>query len=198
MEKKKIIIISIITVIVLGLLIGMVFIINQNKIKSEIDNENTKINEVIEENTIDLELTGEEYSPSKVYKEDNTEIALSDFSDKPMALLFFNTTEIEASKSVRILQKYYDNYKEKINFVNISVIDGVTETKEDIKEFLERNNITIPILYDTEYLAKNEYKIESIPTFVFINKNNEIINTISTDINEDVIEANLDIIAENY
>ena len=198
MEKKKIIIISIITVIVLGLLIGMVFIINQNKTKGEIDNENTKSNEVIEENTIDLELTGEEYSPSKVYKEDNTEIALSDFSDKPMALLFFNTTEIEASKSVRILQKYYDNYKEKINFVNISVIDGVTETKEDIKEFLERNNITIPVLYDTEYLAKNEYKIESIPTFVFINKNNEIINTISTDINEDVIEANLDIIAENY
>ena len=55
-------------------------------------------------------------------------------------------------------------------------------------------------MYDLDYSAKNEYNITTIPTLVFINKNKEIINTISKieHINEDVITANLDILAENY
>lgn len=191
MKKKKIIIITVISVILVISLIGLMIVSkSKNEVSKPINN--------IPGNEISLELTGEQYKPSKLVDENNTKIELSQFSNKPMALLFFNTTEINAKEAINIFQKYYEEYKDKINFINISVIDGVTESKEDVKTYIQNNNITIPILYDTEYTAKNEYEIDTIPTFIFINKNNEIINTIAEDINEDVIEANLDILAENY
>ena len=191
MKKKKIIIITVISVILVISLIGLMIV-------SKSKNEMSKPINNIPGNEISLELTGEQYKPSKLVDENNTKIELSQFSNKPMALLFFNTTEINAKEAINIFQKYYEEDKDKINFINISVIDGVTESKEDVKTYIQNNNITIPILYDTEYTAKNEYEIDTIPTFIFINKNNEIINTIAEDINEDVIEANLDILAENY
>ena len=46
----------------------------------------------------------------------------------------------------------------------------------------------------------NAPNVDKIPTLVFINKNKQIINTISKDedILDDVIHANLEILAENY
>lgn len=194
MKNRKFIISTIAgaTLIIL-LIIGIV--INKN-----VEKENTEniINNEKQATTENLDLTGEKYIPSKIYDEQNNEIKLSEYSDKPMAVLFFNTTELATTNVIEILQKHYDTYKDKINFVNICVIDGVTETKEDVKEFINSKSITMPILYDTDYLAKNEYNIDVIPTIVFINKNNEIINTISGEKNEDVIQANLDILSENY
>ena len=191
MKNKKIIIISvIIAVVVFGGIIACLMFLNNEKP----ENTNTQELKVTE----DLDLIGEEYSPSKIYDEQNNEVNLSEFSDKPIALLFFNTTELETTNVIEILQKNYDNYKDKVNFVNVCVIDGVTETKEDVKSFIESKDITMPVLYDTDYSAKNEYNIDTIPSIVFINKNNEVINTISGEKGEDVIQANLDIISENY
>lgn len=193
MSNKKIIILSVSFFVAVIIILGVLNFINK---PNTIQNNSENITNV--ENELDLELTGDEYIPSNVYNENNTKVSIADFADKPMALLFFNTSDITACEALKLLGANYENYKEEINFVAISVIDGVTETKQDIFEYVQSNNITIPVLYDTEYSAKNEYEISTIPTFVFINKNNEIINTISSDINQDVIEANLDILAENY
>lgn len=190
-NKKFIIIGSIVIVVILAIVLG--FIVFSNN--SENSNDQSINNS---ENISDLELTGEDYSPSKIYDENNNKVELSDFADKPMAILFFNTSESTSVEALEILQKNYENYKDDVNIINIAVIDGITETKEDINEYLQTKNIDMSVMYDTDYSAKNEYKVDKLPTFVFINKNSEIINTISEDINEDVIQANLDILAENY
>ncbi len=147
-----------------------------------------------------LELSGEKYSVSHLYDENNNEVTLDQYADKPMVLLFFNTKELKASDAILLLEENYEKYKSQINFVNIALIDGVVETKENIANYITDNSITMPVLYDSEYTAKEEYKVEKIPTFVFVNKNQEIINTIDEEenITQDVIEANLDILSENY
>lgn len=190
-NKKFIIIGSIAIVVILAIVLGFIVFSNNSENSNDQNINNS-------ENISDLELTGKDYSPSKIYDENNNKVELSDFADKPMAILFFNTSESTSVEALEILQKNYENYKDDVNIINIAVIDGITETKEDIKEYLQTKNIDMSVMYDTDYSAKNEYKVDKLPTFVFINKNNEIINTISEDINEDVIQANLDILAENY
>ena len=70
-----------------------------------------------------------------------------------------------------------------------------------MKKTLNANEININrVLFDSKYSAKKDYNVDKIPTLVFINKNKQIINTISKDedILDDVIHANLEILAENY
>ena len=149
----------------------------------------------------DVEFSGPEYKPSKVYNNNQEEIALSNFSDKAMVLIFFNTTNQESLEALEIFSKYEETYLDKINIIGICISDGITEDSNKVKTILEENNISLKnILFDLDYSAKEQYDINIIPTLVCIDKKQEIINTISRveDINEDVITANLDILAENY
>lgn len=187
--KKKIILIVTICIVIFVAVIGILFFMNNKD-----ENNSSNLDKSLE----NLELTGNAYKPSVVQDKDGNETTLADFSDKPMVLLFFSTTEETSTESLEILKNYYEEYKNKINFVVVSVIDGVTETKETVEEYITSSNIQIPVVYDTNYTAKEEYEISTVPTFVFVNKNQEVINKIEEDINDDVIEANLDILAENY
>lgn len=209
MSNKKIITIGVIILIVAIAVWGVLIFTNNNTKENQNDEiiSNSQKNENVtntnqEEESTDLELHGEPYEPSLVYDSENNQVTLADYSDKPMALFFFNTSESDCDEIMQILQKNYDTYKEKVNFVNITAVDETTETKEKVSEYIETNNITMPVLYDTDYSAKNAYEVDSIPTLVFINKNKEIINTVSKykneEIDEDLIQANLDILSENY
>lgn len=209
MSNKKIITIGVIILIVAIAVWGVLIFTNNNTKENQNDEiiSNSQKNENVtntnqEEVSTDLELHGEPYEPSLVYDSENNQVTLADYSDKPMALFFFNTSESDCDEIMQILQKNYDTYKEKVNFVNIAAVDETTETKEKVSEYIETNNITMPVLYDTDYSAKNEYDVDTIPTLVFINKNKEIINTVSKykneEIDEDLIQANLDILSENY
>lgn len=161
--------------------------------------ENEKPVNPISENPGEVEFTGPSYKPSKVYDDANAEITLSDLADKPMAIVFFNTTNEESMEALKIFASQEENYADKVNIVAIGVVDGTSENPEGIKETLAENEINLKnVLFDLDYSAKNEYKVSKIPTFVFVNKNQEIINTLEVDINEDIITANLDILAENY
>lgn len=207
MSNKKIITIGVIILIVAIAVWGVLIFTNNNTKENDnnkiiSNSQKTENVENQEEELNDLELHGELYEPSQVYDGENNKVTLANYSDKPMALFFFNTSESDCNEVMQILQKNYDNYKDKVNFVNIVAVDETTETKEKVSEYIETNNITMPVLYDTDYSAKNEYDVDTIPTLVFINKNKEIINTVSKykneEIDEDLIQANLDILSENY
>lgn len=145
------------------------------------------------------EFTGPAYKPAKVYDGTEAELNISDFDDKPMALIFFNTTNENSLEALKIFAEQESEYSEKVNIVAVCVIDGTSENPESVKEFLSDNKIELKnVVFDLDYTAKNEYKVSKIPTFVFVNKNKEIINTLEVDIDEDIITANLDILAENY
>lgn len=146
-----------------------------------------------------VEFSGPKYKPSKVYSEEQENVTLSNLADKPMALIFFNTTNEESLEALKLFAEQEKNYDEKVNIAAICVLDGTSENTEKIKATLSENGIILKnLLFDLDYSAKNEYNVSKIPTFVFVNKNQEIINTLELEINEDILTANLDILAENY
>lgn len=151
------------------------------------------------QNQAEVDFTGPSYKPATVYDGSNAEVNISDFDDKPMAIVFFNTTNEESVEALKIFAEQESEYSEKVNIVAVCVVDGTSENPESVKEYLAENKIELTnLVFDLDYSAKNEYKVSKIPTFVFVNKNKEIINTLEVDINEDIITANLDILAENY
>ena len=181
-KGKKIFIIICASIIIIAIILSIILLI----IKPKAQNNN-------------VDFTGPEYKPSNIYDDTQKEISLSDFSDKPMALIFFNAKNEKSIEVLKIFSEQNEEYSDKVNIVGICISDGVNDTLQDIKNILEQNDIRLDsILFDLDYSAKKEYDITTIPTLVCVDKKQEVINKVSAKLNEDVIMANLDILAENY
>ena len=189
-KVKKIFIIACGVIIAVMIILTIIFIIMNQKNNY---NGNTSPNE-------EVDFSGPAYKPSKIFDENNNEVSLENFSDKPIAIAFFNTTNQESLELLKILKEYDETYADKVNIVGICVLDGISETPDSVKAILEQNDLKIKnVLFDSDYFAKNEYDVNVIPTMIFINKKNEVVNKIYKEkITEDSVNANFDILAENY
>ena len=128
------------------------------------------------------------------YDKDNNKFKMSDFSDKPIALILWRSDAENSLKTIELLDTIYENYKNDINFLVVNT----NEPDKNIIESVEGCDFIIPIYYDTENIASNYYTFKNLPSFIFIDKNGELSNQTEGTITEDKLTANLDIIAENY
>ena len=94
-----------------------------------------------------------------------------------------------------MLNSKYDEYKDKIIFLPISMSDGKVESIESVQEFLRVSEIPMEVYYDLDTNAASMYNVKEIPTFVFIKKDNTVLNKMEGVKSEDAILANLQILA---
>ena len=152
--------------------------------------------EVISDSNIDF--VGENYKPVTVYDETRQEKSLEEYSEGPLAIIFFNNT-VEDLEILNLYREYEATYSDKVTVLGIYVPQDPEEDIGAIKEELAEKDIYLSnMVFDLDYSANNEYRITALPSLVFINKNGEIINTVSSDITQDMVNANFDILAENY
>ena len=147
---------------------------------------NEKVAEI--SNTQDVENVS--YTDITVYKEDNTETTLSEFSGKPVMLLFWTPENEDSINVLKKVNEIYKNYDGKIEFLMVS-------TSKEIPENL-KNEITVNIYYDLNNEYQTKYNVEIVPTMVYIDKEDKIMNAKSGVPSSDAIEANLDILADNF
>lgn len=69
------------------------------------------------------------------------------------------------------LQKIYDEYNSKVDFLFISC----DNEKRTIDTFISNENLTIPIGYDLNNVISNSFNIRSIPSSFFIKKTDNFI-----------------------
>ena len=84
----------------------------------------------------------------------------------------------------------YKNYEGKINFFMIS-------TAKEIDENL-KNEYTVNIYYDFYEEAARKYNITEVPSMIYINEENEVFNAKVGMTTTDALEANLDILSNNF
>lgn len=217
MTKKRIIVFILIALLLISGIVVNIIAMQGRKELDKKDNISTNIAENVDnniENKVlntsladvsniineeDLELSGDKYNSFDVQDKDGNTVKLGLEENKPMVLLFWNNIEEVSVDALKLLQGYVEKYGEKVTFSSVAVIENSDEEKQDVEKVISENEITIPIVYDTEDgAASKANNISKIPSIVMINKKGEIINTVSDDINEDVIEANLDILVENF
>ena len=105
-------------------------------------------------------------------------------------ILFWNSENSDSVEMLRRVNAIADKYSEK---VKILAIDTLSEDSNN-----EVQGITIPIYYDKDKSAQNKYNITELPSMVYINKDNEVYNSKIGLTSLDALEANFDIMAENY
>lgn len=156
----------------------------ENSSDNEIDNsENTEVS-----NTQDVENVS--YTDMTVYSENNTEVSLSQYSGKPVMLLFWSPENEDSVNVLKKVNEMHNKYTDKVEFLMVS-------TSKEIPEDL-KNVISMDIYYDLNKEYQTKYNVETIPTMVYIDKENSIMNAKSGMPSSDAIEANLDILAGNF
>ena len=130
--------------------------------------------------------------------DDNT-FNISDYSGKPLILLFYRSDVNDAIGNLNVLNQAYEEYGEDVFFACIDVKIDEPNSKEDIQNYLRENDIKIDMFYDSRNNnAVTTYNINYVPSLIFIDKNRNVINTKEGPITYDALEANLDLLLGNF
>lgn len=108
---------------------------------------------------------------------DGNEVKLSDFYGKPIVLNFWASWCSPCQYEMPHFQTLYDELGEEVQFIMLNLADGYQETVEKASEFIESNQYTFPVYYDTNLDAAFKYAVYSIPVTYFINSDGEIVET---------------------
>ena len=168
--------------------------INRNY-SSETNKDNSEINKILE-NIVVLDeesktdsISDVGYKDITIYKEDGSEVKLSEFKDKPVMILFWNK---ENDDSIKVLEKVEETYKSYEDTITFLMISTEKELDKEIK-----NDISMELYYDSNGEAAKSYNVDTVPSMIYINKNNEVVNAKKGFTTSDALEANLDILADN-
>lgn len=98
---------------------------------------------------------------------DGQVISLSDLRGKPVLINFWATRCPDCREEMPYLQQVYEGWSGK-GLVLLTIDIG--ESPATIKEFMQSNNLTMPVLLDTSQSVEQRYNITAIPTTFLIDK----------------------------
>lgn len=127
----------------------------------------------------------EDFTDFKFLDKNNNELKMSSYLGEPIVVFFSDFIDnAEGSAGfIQTLEFFYEDYEEQAQFFTID--------KNDVPDYAS----TITLYKDID--GNEKYNVEQLPTLLFINSEGNIINQV-TKIDEDSLEANLDLICENY
>jgi len=98
---------------------------------------------------------------------DGQSISLSDFKGKPVLINFWATWCRPCVFEMPYLQEIHDEWSGK-GLVVLAINRGESSSK--VEQFLQSNNLSLPVLLDTKLDVFRRYNIRGIPTTFFIDK----------------------------
>lgn len=189
-RNSVIIIVSIFLILVLGatfLICSYKLFQLQNAKRESIINSEYPIYEEFS-NTKDLPVS--KYFNFTVYRDDKSEVNLAEYENNPIMVLFFDDNDVDSIEVLNRVDNLYEQYEDKVKFL---MINTNKEINYNLKE-----NYNVEIFYDFYSEATRNYNITELPAMIYINSSNEIFNAKTGVPSVDALEANLDILSENY
>lgn len=102
----------------------------------------------------------------------NTEVSLSDFEGKYVYINFWASWSIPALKEMKIMEKLYQQYQNKVAFVSICTDND----KEKINELLKENpGYTWTFLQNKDRELMQAYEVRTLPTYILIDQQGKIL-----------------------
>lgn len=117
---------------------------------------------------------------------------LSDKKGKPVVVNFWASWCGPCKSEFPAFEDAYNKYGNDVEFMMINLTDGYQETISSAKSFIDEQNYTFPVYYDTTMSASNAYGVFSIPKTLFIDKNGNIVQSRTGTISQDTLEQNIE------
>lgn len=141
------------------------------------------------------ETTSENLAPNfTVENEEGEEVSLHDFFGKPIVLNFWASWCGPCKTELPDFQDAYEKYAGEIEFIMVNMTDGMQETKEIAKKYMEDAGYTLPVYYDTAQDAAYTYAVYSLPTTFFISADGEPVAYAQGMIDAETLETGISMI----
>jgi thioredoxin-related protein len=90
--------------------------------------------------------------------------------------------------------KVYLEIGSEINFVMVDLTDGQQETVQLGMKYVDDNNFSFPVYFDTKQEGAYAYGIRAIPTTLFINREGYIVTGVQGAIDEKRLRRDIELI----
>lgn len=139
--------------------------------------------------------TGLRLAPTfKVYSKDGASLTMEHFRGKPVVLNFWASSCPPCRSEMKAFQMAYDHYGSDYQFVMVNLTDGNWDTVESAYDFIDRNDYTFPVYYDTDQSATAAYGINAIPATFFIDAEGGAVAWYSGALDYDTLVSGLEMI----
>lgn len=186
MDKKSIVIL-IVSILFLVVAVGFYFLVNSAVESKEEVGKEFVLPEEEPSNTKDLEnITYVDFS---FENNEGNLVKLSESKDKATMILFWNPDNKDSVEVLKKIDGLNENY-ENINFYMINTSEKMPKELED--------SLTIDVYYDSLKEGISKFYITEQPAMIYIQKNNEVLHAKTGLTTTDALEANFDILSENF
>ena len=131
-----------------------------------------------------------------VYDIEGNEVHLSDYLGTPIVLNFWASWCGPCQREMPDFQEKYLEWGNEIQFLMVNMTDGSRETVDIASAFIEEQEYTFPVFYDTEYDAANTYGVYSLPMTVLIDSEGYTAGYASGAIDGETLQIGIDMIKE--
>ena len=105
-------------------------------------------------------------------------VALSDYKGKAVVVNFATSWCTYCKQEMPDVQKAYEKYGDKVQFMIIDAVGSSGETKAKFDKLIKANGYTFPVYYDNDQSAIQAFGITSFPHTFFIDKKGQLSNEI--------------------
>ncbi|MCR4695498.1 MAG: TlpA family protein disulfide reductase [Pseudobutyrivibrio sp.] len=152
-----------------------------------------EVSDTEEADTDETEAEEVTYAPDfTVLDAEGNEVNLSDYVGKPIVLNFWATWCGPCQSELPAFNAKAEEYSDQVNFLLVNLTDGYRETVDGVKAFMEKNEYTFPVFYETTQEASMVYGIYSIPTTYFIDETGAIVSAYSGALSEEVLTQEIE------
>lgn len=94
---------------------------------------------------------------------------ISDLNNAPLVVVFWSTWNSTSADQVKILDDYISSRQNEVELVHIVAINS-QEERSIVSSFIRRGGYLVPTLVDSQGSVSEQYKIKSLPTLYFIDR----------------------------
>lgn len=128
-----------------------------------------------------------------VTDENGKEVKLSDFKGKPVVLNFWATWCYYCKEEMPDFNTAYKKYPE-VQFLMVNATDGVSETEQKARAYIEENGFAFPVFFDKKQEAVYSYNVTGFPSTFFIDEDGNLVTYASGMLSLEMLEKGIGMI----